>query len=71
MFFPLYNATLFVTIASSIADSAFMESRSECAKSGLYRGKWGNAGQGVMPDNAVVANRATVAIFHYPVVIAT
>ncbi len=35
------------------------------------RGKWGNAGQGVMPDNAVVANRAMVAIFHYPVAIAT
>ena len=26
---------------------------------------------GVMPDNAVVANRATVGIFHYPVAIAT
>ena len=37
-----------------------------------YRGKWGNAaGQGLMPDNAVVANRATVAIFHYHEAIAT
>ncbi len=26
---------------------------------------------GVMPDNAVLANRGTLVIFHYPVAIAT
>ena len=37
----------------------------------MCRGKWGNAGQGVITDNAVVAYRAMVAIFHYHVAIAT
>ncbi len=36
-----------------------------------YRGKWGNAGQGVMPDNAVLANRGILVIFHYPEAIVT
>ena len=35
------------------------------------RVKWGNAGQGVKPDNAVLANRGTLVIFLYPVAIAT
>ena len=38
---------------------------------GKNRGKWGNAGQGLVPDNAVVANRAMMAIFHYLVAIVT
>ena len=37
----------------------------------MGRGKWGNAGQGVMPDNSVLANRGTLVIFDYPVAIAT
>ena len=40
-------------------------------RTSLLRGKWGNAGQGVIPDNAVVANRVTVVIFHYPLAITT
>ncbi len=31
----------------------------------LIRGKWGNAGQGVMPDKAIAAKRRRVALLYY------
>ena len=35
------------------------------------RGEWGYPGQGIIPDRAIVVNRESLTLLHYPIVLAT